>query len=124
MDAPSPDDVRAALALLDARRQKIVAGMFGLMIQNANQVGDREWMARQLTEMTVLAGDIEADSADEAIQAVQAYLGEHAEELLRASVLLFQRVGLDLAPRASEGFTFDEAMRIGLDYMPPSPESA
>ena len=33
-------------------------------------------------------------------------------------VILFQRVGLDLAPRGAGGFTFEEAVQLGLGYLP------
>lgn len=120
VDAPCEDDVRQALTELDARQQKIVAGLVGVMMQNVDQLGDNEWIAHQLTEMAILAGDFEADSANEAVQAVQSFLQEHADLLLRCSLMLFQRVGLDLQPRAAEGFTFEEAMRQALSYLPPS----
>ena len=120
MDAPCEDDVRQALAELDERQQKIVAGLAGVMMQNPDQLGDNEWIAHQLTEMAILAGDFEADSANEAVQAVQSFLQEHADLLLRCSLMLFQRVGLDLQPRAAEGFSFEDAMRQALSYLPPS----
>jgi len=118
MDAPTPEEVRAALAPFDARHQKIVAGMLSAMIQEPAKVRDREWIAEQLTSLAVMAGDFDADSPDQGIAAVQAFLQEHADELLRTSFQLFQRVGLDMAPQAEAGFTFDEAMRCGLSYMP------
>ncbi len=115
---PSPEAVRASLAHLDERQQRIVGGLFAVMIKSPAQVREREWMTQQLTEITVLAGDVDADSADAAINAVREYLQVHAEELLRSSLALFQRVGLDLAPRAQQGFSFEEALKIGLAYLP------
>ena len=119
MDAPSPEAVRAALAHFDVRRQKVVAGLFGVMIQNPIRVRDREWICQQLTEMATLAGDFEAESAPAAIAAVEEFLQENSAELLSAAYLLFQRVGLDLSERVEEGFSFEDAMRAGLEYLRP-----
>lgn len=118
MDTPSPDDVRQTLAHFDGRHQKIVSGMVGVMMQSPTQVRDREWVAEQLTHLTLMAGDFEADSADGGVKVVQEFLQNHASELLNASFLLFHRVALDLEPKASEGFSFDEAMKRVLDYLP------
>ena len=120
MEAPTPEDVRSTLAPLDARQQKIVAGLFTVMVQNPPKVRDREWMSEQLTHLTLLAGDFEADTPADGVQVVQDYLRVHAMELVSAAILLFQRVGLDLAPRAEEGFTIEDAMKVGLSYFPPS----
>lgn len=118
MDAPTPESVRAILAPFDARHQKIVAGLFMRMIEHPARVREQEWVAEQLTEMTVLAGGFDAESPDQAIGAVRTFLQAHAEELMTATLTLFQRVGLDMAPRVEEGFTYDDAMRHALTYMP------
>ena len=118
MDAPSPESVRETLASFDTRQQKIVAGLFAVMVQNASQVRDREWIARQLAEITVMAGGFETESPDVALETIQTFLRENSEKLLNGAYLLFQRVGLDLQPRADEGFTFEDAMTLGLGYLP------
>lgn len=118
IEPATPEDVRQRLSRLDGRDQKIVAGLLGVMMQNAARVRDREWVAQQLTEMTILAGDFEADNPAAGVQVVQDFLRQNAARLIEASFLLFQRVSLDLAPRAAEGFTFDEALRCGLSYLP------
>lgn len=120
MAAPSPADVRDALSPLDARGKKIVLGLLTVMIKNADQVRDREWMAEQLTHLTLLAGDFEADSAQDAVAAVQTYLHENGEGLMTKALLLFQRVGMDMAPKAQAGFTFEEALQQGMTYFAPS----
>ena len=38
MEAPTPEDVRSTLAPLDARQQKIVAGLFTVMVQNLSLI--------------------------------------------------------------------------------------
>ena len=119
MEACTPGDVRAALAGLDAHQQKIVIGLLSVMISEPQRVREREWMAERLTELTLLTGEFEADSPQDGVQAVETYLLENSGHLLRASILLFQRVGLDLAPRASAGgFSFEDAVQCGLSYMP------
>jgi len=118
MEAPTPEEVRATLAPFDERRQKIVAGMLGVMIKEPARVREREWIARRLAEVTVMAGEFPADTPQDGVRVVQEFLERNAEELLRAAYLLFQRVGLDMGPRVAEGFTFEEAMRQGLGYLP------
>ena len=118
MDPLQPEDVRRALASFDTRQQKIVAGLFADMIHEPSRVKDREWVSERLTNVTVLAGEFEADNPQAGVDAVRTYLQAHAPELLRASLMLFQRVGLDFAPRAKEGFTYEEALRAGLEYLP------
>jgi hypothetical protein len=114
-----PEQVRRTLSALDARRQKIVVGLFTLMIRTPERAREREWMAEQLASVTVMAGEFEADTPHDAVRAVQDYLARHADELLRCGYLLFHRVGLDLAPRASEGLTHEDALRAGLAYLVP-----
>lgn len=116
----SPDDVRAALASLDTRAQKIVAGMFGVMANSPDKVRDREWMSEQLTQLAILAETPDAEDPQAAVNEVQAYLQENVVALFEASFLLFQRVSIDMSER--EGFTFDDAMRQALGYLPPSPD--
>jgi hypothetical protein len=118
MDSPTQEDVRHALASFDERLQKIVAGMLAVMIKEPSRVREKEWIVERLAEVTVMAGEFAADNPQDGVRVVQAFLEAHAEELLRACFLLFQRVGLDLAPRAAAGFTFDEALRCGLEYLP------
>lgn len=118
MDVPTPDAVRAALAPFDEPRQKIVAGLVAVMMRNAPQVRDREWIARQLTEVTLLAGEFEADTPQDGVGAVREFLRANGDDLLNASYLLFRRVGADLAPRAAEGFDLEDAMRQALGYFP------
>lgn len=116
MNPETPNDVKHALAKLDTRGQKIVGGLLAVMIKNPSRVREREWMAEQLTELTVLAGDFEADAAHEAVELVQQFLQANSEALVRAAFLLFQRVGLDMAERVESGFTFEDAMECGLSY--------
>jgi len=118
METPSPEDVRAALAKFDNRHQKIVIGMLTMMVRDPKRVREPEWISERLTEVTLLAGDFEADSPHEGVRAVQEFLAGSSVELLRASYMLFQRVGLDLAPHAAEGFTLEDALRCGLSYVP------
>ncbi len=121
--SPTPAEVQQALAELDPRELKIVGGMLAVMIREPKRVRDREWMAEQITHLTLLAGDFEADSGPDAVAAVEGYLHEKATRLLHCSLLLFQRVGLDMAPRTQSGFSFEEAMQQGLSYFQPPPES-
>jgi len=118
MEGPTPEEVRRALAPLDARAQRVVVGLLTVMIREPTRVRNREWIGRQLTELVLATDSYEEGSLDEGVQAVQDYLSRHAAELLSTSYLLFQRVGLDLAPRASEGFTLEDAVRHAAGYLP------
>lgn len=118
MTEPTPDQVRFAMAHFDARQQKIVASLLAVMMKNPTRVREREWISEQLTELTLLAGDFDATSPLEGVQAVQDYLQANSEELVCATFLLFQRVGLDMSSRVEEGFTLADALECGLGYMP------
>lgn len=122
MQAPDPEAVRRALAPLDPLRQKVVAGLFGALIRAPDRANDREWLARHLAEVTVLAGEFEADTPQEGVRVIHAWLQENAAAVLEATLLLFQRVAADLAPRVASGFTFDQALAQGLSYLPSEPE--
>ena len=97
------------------------------------------WMAADSTQKQKPKGDGEGDAEakdgeggkklakkgeelkeemDSLMDEIDSVLEENAEELLTTSLLLFQRVGLDLEPRAEEGFELEEAIRIGLSYLP------
>ena len=118
METLTPADVRAALAGLDETQQKIVVGLLAAMIREPGQVREREWIAEQLTEFALVAGGFQADSAADSVEALQVYLRANADTLLSSAYLLFQRVGLDLAARVDEGFSFEEAMELGVAYLP------
>lgn len=125
--APTSADTRAALAELDARHQKMVTGLFSVMVGSPQRVHDREWMAEQLIQVTLLAGGYEADSPDQGpdvVRVIETELRVHAPALLRAALLLFQRVGLDLAARAKEGFSFEDALAQALSYLPQDHDSS
>jgi len=118
VNASRPDEVRATLAALDDRERKIALGLTALFMRQPEHAQDREWVSRELVQVTLFAGEFEASSPDQGVAEVQAYLEARAEPLLRAAFLLFERVGLDLAPRAAEGFTFEEAMAHAVAYLP------
>ena len=120
MNAPTSEDVRAALADFDSHRQKIVAGLLTVLMKNPARVREREWVAEQLTHLALMAGEFEADTPNEGVEAVQAFLHAHSEELVRATFLLFQRVGLDMSARADEEPGLEDALKCALEYFPAS----
>lgn len=113
-----PGAVRAALATLSERDQRVVIGLVGSMMSEPARVRDREWVGERLSELALACTAGEAATPEQGLSAVQAFVAEHGERLLRAAFLLFQRVGLDLAERAKEGFSFEEALRGALAYLP------
>ena len=118
MSEPTASEVRKALLHFDSRHQKIVSGLLVEMIKNPTRVRERDWVVEQLAELTLLTGDFEDATPESGAEAVREFVREHADEILNASFLLFQRVGMDLAPRAAEGFTLEDAVKCGLDYLP------
>lgn len=118
---PAPENVRASIAQLDPLGQKVVTGLVGVMIKEPDRVREREWMCEQLTRVTLLAGEFEADTPQAGVDVVEEYLRTHTEAFLNASYLLFQRVGIDLSARAQSGFTFEDAMRQVVSYLPSEP---
>ena len=120
MNSPSEEQVRQALAHLDPRQQKIVSGMLVVMIKNPTQVQDREWITEQLTEITLLTCEADGDAEEISVQIIQDFLQNNTSELLNGAFLLFQRVAVELEPKAQTeaGFTFEEAMQCALAYLP------
>ncbi len=118
MSEPTASEVRKALLHFDSRHQKIVSGLLVEMMKNPTRVRERDWVIEQLAELTLLTGDFEDATPESGAAAVREFVREHADEILNASFLLFQRVGMDLAPRAAEGFTLEDAVKCGLDYFP------
>jgi hypothetical protein len=112
-----PEDLRRRLATLDARSLQVVAGLVTVMLRHPARVREREWMAEQLASVALLAGQLEADSAQAATQALRDWLRPRADGLLEAAFLLFGRTGLDLAPRAGR-LTPEEALAHALGYLP------
>ena len=127
MSTPSEEQVRQALAHLDPRQQKIVCGMIVVMIKNPTRVQDREWITEQLTEITLLTCEADGDAEEVSVQVIQDFLMNNTSELLNGAFLLFQRVAVELEPKAQseDGFTFEEAMQLALAYLPAAenPES-
>lgn len=113
--------LRARLAALTSRDQKIVLGLFAVFIRQPQQVRDREWVAEQLAHLTLLAGDFEAASAMDGVEDVRSYLAQRGSDLVDVTTLLFARVGGELAPTLADGgFTAEDAMARALAYFVPA----
>lgn len=89
-----------------------------MMVGEPARVREREWMAERLADVALGTAEVETETPEAGANELKHYLGEHGPELLRASLLLFQRVGLDLATRVGQGFGFEEALRIAASYLP------
>lgn len=122
MTSIDPETLRAKLAQLGPREQKTVLGLFTVMIQNPARVRESEWMSEQVTHLSLMAGEFDADTPQAGVEAVQSYLAVHAEPMLETATLLFQRVGLDLQPKvqAGESFTSEDAVNLALSYLAPA----
>ena len=111
------EGLRDTLERFDETQKKIVGGLIAVMIENPNLIRDREWIAEQFTQVTLLAVDIEKEPGPEqGMRKVQSYVQENVNPLLNACYLLFQVVGEDLASRVEEGFSREEAVAHALGY--------
>lgn len=88
------------------------------MIQHPSRVSEREWIAEQFTQVTLLAGDFEdVGSVQEGVAAVQQYVRENIVPVLEACYALFRCVGADMAARADESPTRADAVARALEYL-------
>ena len=90
--------------------------MLAVMFKNPERVSDRDWVTEQFVQVALLAGGFED------VEAVQGYAREQVTPVLNACFLTFRCVAEDLAPRAAEGFTLEEAMFQAMTYFAPAPE--
>jgi len=112
--------LRTTLAGFDERQQKIVGGVIAVMIENSDRVKEREWITEQFTQIVMLSGDLEqVERVDQGIDAVQAYVQTNIDPILSACYRLFQIVAEDLAPRAKEGLSREDAVAHALGYFVP-----
>lgn len=118
MNAPTPESVREALDGFGPREQKILIGLFTVMVREPARVREREWIVEQLAELVLVTGEFEDTTPEEGLVVVRDFLTAHSDDLLNAAFLLFQRVGEDLAPRAAEGFGLEDAVQRALEYFP------
>ena len=118
MDTPSPEEVRQALAHLDARRQKIVAGLFAVMIKDPARVRDREWIAENFTRLAVAAhGFDESGEVDEEVQTIQRFVQLSMNQVLDVAFPLFAQVAAELSAEKGPGkFSLDDACQRALSY--------
>lgn len=122
---PTPEEMRAELAQLDTMQQKIAGALMPVLFQNAEKLRDREWVAEQLSQVTLLALELdrtpepgEVGAGPEDLARVQSYVRDNRDVVLNACFRLFLRVGQDMAGRAEKGFSLQEATVQALSYMP------
>ncbi|HIG87087.1 MAG TPA: hypothetical protein EYQ25_08590 [Planctomycetes bacterium] len=99
------------VANMDQLQRKIVGGLLVVLFHNPSRIQDQEWLLEQLTQVMILAEDFKSP------EAVQAYLKAHVHDLLNTALRIFGCVGEDLAPRATEGITHQDAMLLALTYL-------
>ena len=117
-DTSGREALRATLARLDERQRKIVGGVIAIMIENSERVREREWIAEQFTQVALLACGFEhVAGTQEGGTLLQDYVRENIDPLLNTCYELFQSVGADLAPRASEGLSRQDAVTHALSYL-------
>jgi len=109
--------LRATLASFDERQKKIVGGVIAVMIENSGRVKEREWITEQFTQIAMLSSDLEqVESVDRGVDVIQVYVRTNIDPILSACYRLFQVVAEDLAPRASEGLSREDAVAHALGY--------
>ncbi len=101
----------ANVANLDQLQRKIVGGLLAVLFHKPGRIQNQEWLLEQLTQVMILAEDFKD------LEAVQAYLKAHVHDLLNTALRIFGCVGEDLAPRATEGITHQDAMLLALKYL-------
>ncbi len=112
---PTQAELRVQLGGLDARQQKIVAGVLGVMIQSPERVSDREWISEQFTQVTLLASEFNgAQEAHAGLQEAESYLTANIHLLLNVSYALFAQVAQDLAQQPVE--TKAQALEHAMSY--------
>ena len=112
------DALRATLAAFDERRKKIVGGVIAIMIEHPERVRDREWIAEQFTQVSLLAcGFDDVASAMRGRERMQAFVQENIHPVLNACYRLFQVVGADLAARDEPASTQEDAVAHALSYL-------
>ena len=121
---PTPDEMRAELAQLDAFQQKVAGALMPVLFQNADKLRDREWVTEQLSHVTLLALELDREPEAGAVGAgpedlarVQSYVRDNRDVVLNSCFRLFLRVGEDMTSRAEEGFSLQEATVQALGYM-------
>ena len=59
MKIPTRDELRVELAGFDDTRKKVVGGMLALMFQSPEKARDRDGLAEQFTQVSLLTGQFE-----------------------------------------------------------------
>jgi hypothetical protein len=115
---PGPDQIRAAVALLEPTERKVLGGMIVLMIRNHDKIKDREWVAENFTRLSVGALGLEEDRAvDEDIATVNTFIETSMGPVLNAAFPLFSQVATDMQARTgAQGFTLEDACAQALSY--------
>ncbi len=100
--APTPEELRARIAPLDARDRKVLGALVALMMSEPGRVRDREWLDQRFVEVAVFAHGFDAEeeagaaSAPDAVEQVRAYAVARSRPLLDAALALFVRTAEEL----------------------------
>ncbi len=115
---PSPEEMRAELARLDAMQQKIAGALMPVLFQHPGRLKEREWLAEQFASVALLALELYQEvEGSEGLAQVQIYARENLDTVMNACFRLFLRVGEDMKDLAGDGFTLQEATLQALGYM-------
>lgn len=122
--APTPDELRALIAPLDARDRKVLGALAALMMSEPDRVRDREWLDQHFVEVAVFAhgfdgeedGGPGAASAPDAVEQVRAYAAARSLPVLNAAVALFVRTAAELQA-ASAPPSMEAAQAIVRGYL-------
>lgn len=118
------EDLRGTLAAFDDRQKKIVGGVVTVMIGNPHRVRDREWIAEQFAQVTLLASGFEdVSSAQDGLAQIQGYVQENVNPILNACFRLFQCVADDIAAGGgAQDMDRADAVELALGYLAEAPE--
>ncbi len=118
MKIPTRDELRAELAGFDDTRKKVVGGMLALMFQSPEKARDRDWLAEQFTQVSLLTGQFEdIEHAHEGVEVAQGWIRENIDPVLNACFALFVLVAEDVQQdEAAAELTTSDAMLRALSY--------
>lgn len=118
MNIPTRDELRAELAGFDETRKKVVGGMLALMFQSPEKARDRDWLAEQFTQVSLLTGQFEdVEHAHEGLEVAQGWIRSNIDPVLNACFALFVLVAEDVQQEdAAAELTTADAMLRALAY--------
>lgn len=118
MELPNRSTLRRQLAQFDDLRTKIVGGVLAVMFGSPDKIRDRDWMAEQFTQVTLLTGHFDGDEhAHEGAERATRWIQDNIHPILNACFALFVHVAEDMREaHGQDSFSASDAMVQALSY--------